>query len=146
MSLPQVPPEIDANVEVMVNKLATNIAPIYLTIKPESYAQINECVPAVQQKICNDGGEIVYGWALWLHPMFKIIEAEFHSVWRSPDNELIDVTPKPSELSIGRILFLPDPNLRYEGIQINNVRVNISSNNNRLVDDLIATFDTHYRL
>lgn len=38
------------------------------------------------------GGETVHGWA-W-HQFFDLlVVAEFHGVWRAPDNKLIDVTP-----------------------------------------------------
>lgn len=141
-----VPISIDDDVEALVKNQATSTSPVYVAIRPEPYAEINECVPAVHRKISIDGGEEVIGWAIWKHQDFMMIEAEFHSVWRSPNNDLVDVTPKPRELDAGNILFLPDPNLKYEGIQINNVRLNISPNKNRLVDDLIATFDTHFRL
>jgi hypothetical protein len=49
-----------------------------------------------------------------------MIEAEFHWVWRTKDSRLIDVTPK--QISVSRILFLPDPSRKYEGVQVDNIR------------------------
>lgn len=53
-----------------------------------------------------DGGEAVYGWCLWLFPGVWV-EAEFHTVWRSSDDELIDVTPKVGGEKA--IMFVIDP-------------------------------------
>lgn len=141
--IPATPPEINNDVKALVEKIGTGTLPSYLEVTPESYAQINECVPAVQQKISQDGGKEMLGWQIWIIPRVMIIEAEFHSVWVSPTGEMKDITPK--EQGAEKILFLPDPELKYKGIQINNVRLNISPQN-RLVDDLILMFDTNFRL
>jgi hypothetical protein len=55
---------------------------------------------------------------LWEWPKV-FIEAEFHAVWLSPDNQLVDVSPFPYSK---KILFLSDPNIEYTGKQINNIR------------------------
>jgi len=62
----------------------------------------------------------VIGWSLWELPTL-FIEAEFHAIWQSPDGVLLDIAPKaePTE----RILFMSDPTRKYEGCQVNNVRM-----------------------
>jgi len=49
-----------------------------------------------------------------------MIEAEFHAIWRDPGGRLHDITPK--QLPVTDILFLPDPERKYDGRQVNNVR------------------------
>ncbi len=59
------------------------------------------------------------GWAIWEVPGV-FIEAEFHAVWRNGAGELIDLTPRA--IATERITFLPDPNRKYLGRQVDNVR------------------------
>ena len=49
-----------------------------------------------------------------------MIEAEFHTIWKSPEGNFVDITPKP--VYFDSILFLPDPKKEYGGRQINNIR------------------------
>jgi len=143
---PSIPVEINDNVKALINVLNTDSDPIRLKIKPEPYAQVAQYIPAVKQKIREAGGKGMYGWSIWHHPLFLMLEAEFHAVWVSPEDELVDITPRPLELGFDEILFLPCPNFKYPGHLVNSVFLNVSDPNNRLVDDLIATFNTHYRL
>lgn len=53
-----------------------------------------------------------------------MVEAIFHAVWESPDGRTVDVTPQG--IPVARVMFIPDPSIRYEGRQIPNVRLNIS--------------------
>lgn len=71
-----------------------------------------ECHQNVERKIARDGGSVQYGWVIWEIPPWAI-QAEFHSVWRAPDGELLDVTPALHGGS--RVLFLPDPTRVFEG-------------------------------
>jgi hypothetical protein len=41
-----------------------------------------------------------------------MLEAVFHAIWVSPENECIDITPK--EWNDKEILFLPDSTLKYD--------------------------------
>lgn len=70
------------------------------------------------------------------------MEAEFHAVWESPSGELVDITPKSQWFK--KILFIPDPKAVYEGKQVNNIRLNITSN--KLVDEMIAVYDCVFRI
>lgn len=51
------------------------------------------------------GGEEVAGWRIVVWPRV-MIQAERHLIWRSPKDELIDVTPAGGG---AQALFLPDP-------------------------------------
>lgn len=53
-----------------------------------------------------------------------MVEGEFHAVWRSPDGNLLDVTP--NALNSDKILFITDPSRTYQGKQIDNIRIPLS--------------------
>ncbi|MCB1065809.1 MAG: hypothetical protein KDN20_23185 [Verrucomicrobiae bacterium] len=79
----------------------------------------NECYGNVARYCEEHGGEAQHGWAIWEYPKVYI-EAEFHCVWRSPENELIDITPNLPPYTW--ILFLPDPKRIYRDRLIDNIR------------------------
>lgn len=92
----------------------------YLPVRPESDAVGNECFPNVEAKISRSGGRMLCGWQLWEWP-HVMAEAEFHAVWVSPEEEMVEITPKPhGEASI---LFVPDERRRYTGVAVDNVRI-----------------------
>jgi len=115
--------------------------PVYVEHSPESYAQVNECFPAMDRKVQECGGKVHYGWQLWEWPNV-LLEAEFHAVWLSPENKLLDITPKP--FKVEKILFLPDRSMRYEGKQIDNKRVPLS--NNPITRDFIGICEAIFRI
>ena len=94
----------------------------------------------VREKVKNAGGRMILGWQIW--ETKYLVEAEFHAVWENPNEELIDLTPKEIT-NINKILFVEDENLVYEEKQVDNVRLNISSN--ELVDDLISVSQAIFR-
>lgn len=134
------PETIDDDVKKLLKIIGAGHEPIYLDVLPESYAEVVECFPAVQKKILRDGGCQQLGWQIWKTK--NIVEAEFHAVWKSPNGELRDITPK--HLDIPKILFLPDPNAKYIGAQVDNIRLNIT--NNRLVDDFIEVCKAIFKI
>jgi hypothetical protein len=118
--LPRIP---DMNMHKVL-ELCQQLAPgenlLYVPIIEVNDAKPVDCFLNVANQIKSDGGEIVYGWAIWHLPGF-FVEAEFHSVWRSPEGHLFDVTPRSYELQ--EILFLPDPARIYKGKQVNSYRI-----------------------
>jgi hypothetical protein len=138
----KVPDSIDQNVAKLIALINVNTMPIFVDIKPEHYSRPNFCFPNVKRKIDQDGGKLIYGWQLWEYPF--LLEAEFHAVWESPSNELIDITPK-FPIKTDKILFIPDTKTDYRGSQIDNFRIN--THNIDLVDDLIKLKEIrHYIL
>jgi hypothetical protein len=99
--------------------VVTNGAPISVTCRPIPNQPENECFPIIEEYVAANGGEQIIGWAIWERPGV-FIEAEFHSIWRSPDGENIDLVPRIFPLDY--ITFLPAPNRRYDGLQVDNVR------------------------
>ncbi|HWY38632.1 MAG TPA: SEC-C domain-containing protein [Bacteroidia bacterium] len=127
-----VPPLTDDGLLSLVALLKTNTAPFFVTVTPDALAEQNECFDNVQAKIQRDGGDRIVGWQFWKHQF--MIEAEYHAVWKSPNGELIDITPKNS--AIDKIMFVEDLNNPYDGQQLDNIRLNTT--NNLLVNDFIA--------
>lgn len=138
MLISETPQEIDDEVNDFCKHLSSS-KPIYLDIHKEPYALFDECYQNVENKIVHDGGDIVYGWKIWLAPKC-FIEGEFHAIWQSENGELRDITPNSTGEDL--ILFVPDPIKKYTGKRVNNVRKNLSSN--RLVDDYIAINDAFF--
>lgn len=112
-------------------KRVSSQKPRYVPVQPTAHAEINECFAAVPEQVRREGGEQLVGWALWEWPGV-LIEAEFHAVWRSPAGSLIDITPKDTPAP--HILFLPDTERQYEGVQVDNIRQPLSE------DPLVALF------
>jgi len=99
--------------------VVTNGAPINVTCRPLPNYPENECFPIVEEYVADNGGERIIGWAIW-ERRGVFIEAEFHAIWRSPEGENIDIVPRL--FPVDSITFLPDPNKRYVGLQVDNVR------------------------
>lgn len=132
------PKTIDDHVKQLVEKIDPTHEPLYVPVKPERGAEELDCFRVVERKVKAAGGKVVYGWQVWKTP--HLIEAECHAVWQNPQGDLIDLTPK--QFPVSKILFLEDENIEYEGKQIDNIRLNISSND--LTDDLITVSEENY--
>lgn len=126
-------------VTLFCSRIVPHEEPFYVRIEPMPHAAGKECFENVQKKMSIEGGDIVYGWSIWLCPDF-FIEAEFHAIWRGPDGIYLDTTPQ--EDGTQQVLFLPDKTRKYEGHQIDNIRQNISSN--QLVDHFISIFECSF--
>jgi hypothetical protein len=113
------PREITLQIMRLCKVLVSNPAPKHVVVVPESSAVLGECFDNVRRKVDVEGGTIQYGWQIWEWPNIYI-EAEFHAVWLSPTNSLVDITPKDEPVDC--ILFLPDLVRTYEGKSIDNVR------------------------
>lgn len=134
------PRNIDQNIKRLIHKLNATHEPIFVKVIPEKGSQVKDCFMIVREKVKNAGGRMILGWQIW--ETKYLVEAEFHAVWENPNEELIDLTPKEIT-NINKILFVEDENLVYEEKQVDNVRLNISSN--ELVDDLINVSKAIFR-
>lgn len=121
-------------------KLNTQFAPEFIPLIPEPYAKKEQCFVNVEKKVKLDGGSSHYGWAIFQADIF--CEGERHAVWKSPEGNLVDITPR--EPSMDQILFITDNNLVYRGQLIDNVRINTTSNG--LVDDYILLLESIEKL
>jgi hypothetical protein len=92
-----------------VNEFAAALdgeAPRYVPVINDLNGLYGWCSDGVLEKIHKDGGTIRFGWTIWEWPRI-MLTAEFHAVWVSPQEELIDITPKPHGEE--RIVFVPAP-------------------------------------
>lgn len=115
----------------LIAKIGSDSKEVMVPVRVEFYAKPAECFPNVDEKVKRDGGSIVYGWSVLLGQF--LVEAERHAVWKSPQEELIDITPSTSEMTT--TLFIPE-HLVYTGQFVDNIRVN--STDNKVVDDWIV--------
>ena len=135
-----VPSEITDEIRLLLSKIGSHEDPEYVKCRPNQNSPQNECFPLVVERVIAGGGERILGWQIWQGQL--LVEAEFHAVWKTPEGELIDITPKPIPLE--RILFVADYEAKYEGRQVNNIRINITGN--PIVDEFIAVHNAVFRI
>ena len=104
----KVTPEITA----LAAELGGEETPFFVQIEPHPSAECGKCHFNVMKAVDEQGGSIVFGWVIWLCNR-GWLEAEFHSLWRSPDGKLLDITPDPDGET--RRLFVIDRHRRWEG-------------------------------
>ncbi len=92
--------------------------PKLVSHEPLADKPFNECFSIVPEHIAAHGGKEQFGWAIF--ELKRVwLEAEFHVVWEREDGVLVDLTPRQAPLE--HILFLPDPERRYDGTQVNSI-------------------------
>ena len=89
----------------------SNNQPLYVNIHLWEQSQTVDCFNNVKKYMELNSGDIIFGWAIW-HHLRIMLEAEFHSVWKSPKGAYLDITPRP--ISFKRIFFLPDYEQKYD--------------------------------
>ncbi len=122
------PDKIDKTIEDFCKKINKNKNPVFINVAPTFEAKKNECFYNVRNHTEKNGGNIIYGWSIWIWKNVYI-EAEHHAVWKTLNEELVDITPK--EDNEKKILFLPDSESVYDyenNKRLNNIKV-------ELVDD-----------
>lgn len=141
-SYPVTPAEFSSGLLDLCQELISDGSqPVYVENRPNDSALVRDCFQNVAKQVAISGGESVTGWAIREFPNW-FIEAEFHAVWRSPDGELLDLTPMAHPTA--RILFLHDPVRTYQGKQINNVRKALTRDADIAV--YLKTFDDMFGL
>lgn len=126
-SMLRTPENISEDILEIAQHINPNLPPYYVEILPDSSSLPNECFINVQKKVENIGGSIRYGWKVWEWEKI-IIELNFHSIWLSPNERMVDITPDEDEV---KILFIEDPKTSYKGEIIDNIRI-------PLKDDIIV--------
>ena len=114
----RIPNKRKSYVSSFCRKVSPGQPPILITHDPLPGKPLKECFSIVPEHIAANGGKQKFGWAVF---EFKRVwlEAEFHVVWEREDGVLLDLTPR--EVSLDKILFIPDPERKYEGVQINSI-------------------------
>jgi hypothetical protein len=104
------PEQIDAATRAFCATISPS-EPVYVPVEPAAAAKPIYCFDNSVAQAAANGGEAVYGWAIWHWPG-RWFEAEHHAVWRRADGTLLDVTPQIGDPP--RILFLPDASAPYD--------------------------------
>lgn len=108
-------------------ELCSGIAPDvhleYVPVAVQEWSRPRECFPNVERMVQKQGGQQINGWAIWQWANI-LVETEAHSVWQSPEGELMDITPHDN--GEREILFLHDAGMVYSGQSIGNVRFAIT--------------------
>lgn len=122
--------------------LNADFEPIEITCEIEENEVALDCFNIVKKKVENFGGKMILGWQIWETNM--LMEAEAHAVWEDENEDLHDISPKDFNLPINKIVFIEDSRMKYEEKQIQNIRLNITTNN--VVDDFIKASKLFFHL
>jgi hypothetical protein len=66
--------------------------PRYVPVSPLTFCEHMRCFLNVWEAVKCGGGKAIYGWIIWLDPK-RMIDAEYHAVWETPDGKWYDITP-----------------------------------------------------
>lgn len=112
--MPDVPsaPAISKEILKLARQIDSKSSPDYVPVEPGEWCSPGRCFQNVREMVKRRGGSVQCGWRMREQPA-AYVEGEFHSVWRSPDGTLIDVTPRTDRLT--EILFLPDTAMEWTG-------------------------------
>lgn len=98
-----VPAPNEPLVTTFLEKYSLLGTPVYVDYSDYGYDP-SQCHLSAKHRAMKSGGRRVHGWALW---QFEAqIDAEHHSVWETPDENLVDVTPP--KFGGDRVLFVRD--------------------------------------
>jgi hypothetical protein len=85
--------------------------PIEVKLAVEPGAESLRCFWNVAAHIEQHGGSIVFGWSL--HEWQLFWEAQHHAIWRTRDEQLVDITP-PALRSATATIFVEDPASNFD--------------------------------
>ena len=137
----QTPDTVSEVVLAACRTVVSNPNPVHVPVRLEAYSRPDDCHRNVAEKVRRDGGEVLFGWVVWEIPEWSI-RLEFHSIYRTPQGRLLDVSPPLHEGQI--VLFLHDPVRVYEGINI--ATAHYPYNNSEFCREHVAIFDWMNRL
>lgn len=133
----------EAKVDELCGQLVPGGRPDTLEVRAPTGMQPLDCIGNVEKMIEQHGGKAVYGWSLLETLPDVMMEAEFHAVWRGQKGLVRDVTPKQFPAMEPITVFLVDPDLSYEGQQIDNVRMPLRDE--QLVRSFIRTAERKFQ-
>jgi len=100
------PRRVTPAVKRFTKRLVADAIPDFVPVLAAPSAKVNAAFENVEDTIAVNGGEHAAGWLIW-EMRNVLLKAERYTVWRSPEGDLIDVSPKPD--GERRILFLESP-------------------------------------
>lgn len=122
--------------------LNADFEPVEIICEIDYSQKTLDCFNIVKKKVENFGGKMILGWQIWETNI--LMEAEAHAVWEDLEGELHDISPKSRNFPAKRIVFIEDSKLKYEGKQIQSIRINIT--NNSVIDDYIKASKLFFHL
>jgi hypothetical protein len=134
------PGRINRRIRFLLEKMNIDASPVFVVVKPEKWALVDECYQNVTRMITENGGAMIVGWSLYESDI--LVEAMHHAIYKDVNNELVDITP--NICCFPRILFVEDKNNPYTGATHDNFRVNPSGN--PLADDFIHIYEAEYKI
>jgi SEC-C motif len=108
-------PAITKGILKLARQIDSTSAPEYVVVEPGDGCDADSCFRNVTAMTRRHGGTTQHGWRMREQPAV-FVEGQFHAVWRRPDGELLDVTPRTDGLS--KILFLPDSKAVWDGSDV----------------------------
>lgn len=118
------PGRVTDKIMELCSRIVPDAKPEYIQVEAQGWCLPMECFPNVERMVREHGGQQVNGWAIWQWANI-LVEAEAHSVWRSPEGELVDITPHVN--GENKILFLRDDDVVYKGGAISSIRLGLTS-------------------
>lgn len=118
------PAKVTDKIMELCSRAVPGVEPAYVPVEAQEWSLPNECFPNVRQMVQERGGQQTNGWAIWQWANV-LVEAEAHSVWRSPEGELVDIAPHKNGET--EILFLADPDMIYDNNTIASVLLDLNS-------------------
>lgn len=108
--IPLLPKSIfDRDVIAFLSNFSLKDIPTYVAFQDQGQGyEPDYCHVSAKHIAQMNGGQRVHGWALW--QFSEMVLADFHSIWRNPQGQLIDVTPP--KWGESRVFFVPDPSLQ----------------------------------
>lgn len=106
---PMSPKKIDVPLRGLINYLGldSTLATHLKYHQPNGFEpEIANCHLNVLCQIKKAGGRAQHGWVLSQDKPKSFSVAIFHTVWRTPDDQFVDVTPRTDKEK--RLLFVPD--------------------------------------
>lgn len=134
------PKKISLEILELCKKAVPSGRPLFVNVSIDPESAINECFTNVERYTAKHGGKSVLGWQIWEWPGV-FAEAELHSVWKSPDGTLIDVSPKVDGEKL--TLFVPDESLKIPSTKVDNIRTAIAKG--EVVRDYIKALEIFFR-
>jgi hypothetical protein len=96
----------------LARQIDSQSAPELVPVEPGEGCLPNQSLQNVPVVVRQRGGSVQYGWRMREQPL-AYVEGQFIAVWRRPDGQSVDVTPRTDGLAA--IVFLPDTKLVWQG-------------------------------
>ena len=135
------PVRVTDKIMELCSGIVPDVHPEYVPVVAQEWSLPNECFPNVERMVQEQAGQQINGWAIWQWANV-LVEAEAHSVWQSPEGELIDITPHIN--GENEILFLRDDDMVYKGNTIASIRLALTSS--QLVAEFIWLMNERDRI